>query len=286
MSMETGLAREVGAVPAGAATSVDARLQVAYQRAHTVELHRLIADLPLYPGDRVLDLACGEGVYTLPLAAKVAPGGEVIGVDTDSSQLEQARIHANKSGWGRSIAFHRVDLQGLPFSDNRFDLVWCAQPLDTLPDVYTTLRELRRVLRPGGRIALFEQGILDDLVLPWPDQLAIAIDQAQARAVGEQSKRDEERGEFDLCSVLLDIGFANCVVTPYTITRRAPLPASERSFFADYFETIASHLAQQIDADHQDLIDELFDPRAKTYLLDQQDFAIRYTINVTSARKG
>src|SRR5690242_19356768 len=71
-----------------------APMLAAFQRAHAAELRRMLADLPLRPGDRVLDVACGEGVYTCWLAEHVAPDGLVNGVDLSAAYLARARARA------------------------------------------------------------------------------------------------------------------------------------------------------------------------------------------------
>lgn len=110
------------------------------------------------PGERVLDLACGTGTLARHVAPAVGPGGAVVAVDINPGMLSVARAKpAPGSGGGDRGA--RIDWMlgsalALAFDDGSFDLVLCQQGLQFFPDRVGALREVRRVLRPGGRIAL------------------------------------------------------------------------------------------------------------------------------------
>lgn len=107
----------------------------------------------LRPGQRLLDVGCGPGTITVDLAARVAPG-EVIGVDTSERVLTLAREHAAAVGSGAT--FQAGDAYGLDFPDVSFDVVHVHQVLQHLTDPVRALREVRRVTRLGGFVALRE----------------------------------------------------------------------------------------------------------------------------------
>jgi len=107
----------------------------------------------LGPGERVLDVACGSGLVTFAAARSVAPGGHVVGIDISGRMIDVARAHAVE----RDIAnanFVRMDAEWLALPDARFDVTLCALGLMYMPDPARALREMKRVLRPGGRMAL------------------------------------------------------------------------------------------------------------------------------------
>jgi ubiquinone/menaquinone biosynthesis C-methylase UbiE len=116
----------------------------------------LLAAAALRPGERVLDVACGTGLVTLQAAAVAAeaPGGEVVGVDIAEAMLEAARAQALRRGLAAAARFARMDAERLGLPDASFDAVLCALGLMYLPDPPQALREMRRVLRPGGRAVL------------------------------------------------------------------------------------------------------------------------------------
>lgn len=104
----------------------------------------------LRPGQRLLDVGCGPGTITLDLATRVAPGA-VIGVDASAEVVEQARQAAEGRG---NVAFGVGDAYRLGQADGSFDVVHAHQVLQHLADPVAALTEMRRVLRPGGVLAV------------------------------------------------------------------------------------------------------------------------------------
>ena len=105
----------------------------------------------LRAGQTVLDVGSGPGTLTLDLARRVTPG-IVIGVDADAEQVEQARGLAVDEGV-TTVRFLRGDVRELPVMDASVDVVHAHQVLQHVVDPVTALREMRRVLRPGGILA-------------------------------------------------------------------------------------------------------------------------------------
>ena len=100
------------------------------------------------PGEHVLDAACGTGIVARLVAPMVGPSGRTVGLDYDPIMIEMAARLAPDIEWRQG------DLQNLPFPDGFYDLVICQQGLQYLPDPGAGLRQMHRVLRPGGRIVL------------------------------------------------------------------------------------------------------------------------------------
>ncbi len=117
----------------------------------------IIAELVrLDRGGLYLDLGCSAGMYTRRLAAKLGNRGDVLGIDISPSMLKEAARRAHKIGVTPSLA--RADAGNLPFADASFDGTVCGGSLNEFGDPARTLRERRRVLVPGGRVAIM--GIL------------------------------------------------------------------------------------------------------------------------------
>lgn len=106
----------------------------------------------LAPGQRMLDVGCGPGTVTVDLAARVAPG-EVVGIDRSSAVLAAATEHATDKGV-ENVRFEVGDAYALEFADDTFDVVHAHQVLQHLTDPVAALREMRRVTRPGGVVAV------------------------------------------------------------------------------------------------------------------------------------
>jgi ubiquinone/menaquinone biosynthesis C-methylase UbiE len=106
----------------------------------------------LEPGMELLDIGCGPGSITVGLARYVAPG-RVVGLDAASEALSRARALA-ASEHMETVELVAGDVYGLPFPDASFDVVYAHQVLQHLADPVAALGEARRVLRPGGYVAV------------------------------------------------------------------------------------------------------------------------------------
>lgn len=133
------------------------------------------------PGDNILDLACGTGVVTRAVAKQVNEPGSLVGVDHSGEMLAVARALAEEEGLVADWV--QADAGALPFEDDRFDVAFCQQALQFLPDRPAALRELRRVVRPGGRVACCVQQELD--VNPMLKAQAAALDAHVGRDAGD-----------------------------------------------------------------------------------------------------
>ena len=107
----------------------------------------------LAPGDCVLDVACGTGLVTFAAARSVGPEGGVLGVDLSGQMVEEARRRADRMPI-ENVTYARMDAEALSLPNGAFDVALCALGLMYVPDVAQALREMRRVLRPGGRVVL------------------------------------------------------------------------------------------------------------------------------------
>ncbi|MFE2627683.1 class I SAM-dependent methyltransferase, partial [Streptomyces sp. NPDC059374] len=110
-----------------------------------------VAELGLGEGDRVLDAGCGTGRALPPLRAAVGVSGVVLGVDLTPAMLEAAR----RAGRDRDGRLFLADVAALPLRPESVDAVFAAGLIAHLPHPADDLRELARVVRPGGTLALF-----------------------------------------------------------------------------------------------------------------------------------
>jgi ubiquinone/menaquinone biosynthesis C-methylase UbiE len=111
----------------------------------------LVDRADLTAGQRVLDVACGTGVVARLAARRVGPSGSVIGTDLNEGMLAEAARHVPA---GCSIEWECADAEQLPFDDQQFDVVFCQQGLQFVPDPQRAVTEMGRVLRGGGLAAV------------------------------------------------------------------------------------------------------------------------------------
>lgn len=125
-----------------------------YTRPSMVERRRLIRDrLCLEAGQRVLSVGTGPGFEAEGLAETVGPEGGVLGVDVEDAMLAVARERCADYPWA---TFEPGDATALPSDDGAFDAATAVQVLEYVPDLEAAFDELARVVRPGGRVAVFD----------------------------------------------------------------------------------------------------------------------------------
>ncbi len=107
----------------------------------------------LRPGEVVVDLGCGGGLDVLLAAPKVGPTGRVIGIDMTPEMLDRARANAARQGVA-NVEFHQATIDRLPLAAASVDCVISNCVINLVPDKAAVFREIARVLKPGGRVAV------------------------------------------------------------------------------------------------------------------------------------
>ena len=111
---------------------------------------------PVRAGQTVLDLAGGTGDLTVPLASRVGTEGEVILADINPAMLKMARKKLIDKGIVDPVRYVQANAEALPFADHYFDSITIAFGLRNVTDTLAALREMRRVLKPGGQTLILE----------------------------------------------------------------------------------------------------------------------------------
>lgn len=179
----------------------------------------LLAAAALQPGERVLDVACGTGIVSRLAAERVGPAGRVVGTDVAPDMIEVAR--STPAPGGAEIEWREADAASLPFPDEAFDIVLCQMGLPFFEDKVAALREMRRVLAPGGRLALNTPGTIQRPFEIMDEALVRHISPdlgGFVRAVFSLNDPEEVR------RLIRDAGFENVSVRETTTTLHLPPP--------------------------------------------------------------
>ncbi len=270
-------ANEVGSGLDAHSLPAYAPMMAAYHRSHASELRAMIETLPIKPGDRVLDMACGDGTHALWIAERLSSDGEMVGADISPAYLAIARQRAKLSPYSSIMHFHIGSIESLPFDQDMFDLVWCAHSLYSLPDPILSLRELRRVVHPGGIVALLEQDTLHHVIMPWPVEVELSVRQAQLRSL--QKEASDTRKYFAgrrLDSLMRAANLTTYSITPFATLRRAPLSEDEYTYLTWYLSDLSRRARPYLAPSMRKRFDSLVDPRSAMFLLKQPDFYVTY----------
>jgi ubiquinone/menaquinone biosynthesis C-methylase UbiE len=108
------------------------------------------------PGQKVLDVGCGPGTDTIPLAQCVGSSGRVIGVDYDAEMITEADQRALRAGVSSWVTHKRADAMALPFESNFFDACRSERLFQHLPDPAKVLSEMTRVTKSGGWVVVLD----------------------------------------------------------------------------------------------------------------------------------
>jgi ubiquinone/menaquinone biosynthesis C-methylase UbiE len=213
---------------------------------------KLLGLADLRPGDRVLELACGPGGLGLAAAQRIAPGGEVILSDVVAEMTAIAARRAERQGL-TNVGTEVLDLEQIDQPDDSYDVVLCREGLMLAVDPGQAAREIGRVLRPGGRVALAVWGPRDRN--PWLGTVLDAVSAQLGAPIpppgipGPFALDDADR----LVAILDSAGLAEVAVTELSV----PLKIASFEEWWGRTTALAGPLAKMLEALHEDAVQEL-----------------------------
>lgn len=164
---------------------------------------RLVEHMHLAPGMRVLDVATGKGAALIPAAHRVGPEGRVVGIDLSDAIIQEAE-HAVRMEGLTNVELLKMDAEHLEFPDQSFDAVTCSFALFFFPDIEAALREMYRVCKPGGCLAIT---YFNKTPPPFSPGFPILIQQLIAYRVGMQTPQPISHTPQEVEALLNRLGF-------------------------------------------------------------------------------
>lgn len=234
----------------------------------------MVEDLNLQPGDKVLDLGCGPGLWMPKFASEVGPTGKVVGIDFDQALIDYARNRPVNRRYGDVMEFRVGDFYNIPFPDNTFDLVFFGNCFAYVTDQRRVLEEQKRVTKVGGRVVAkdFDGAVL--VIHPIDHILSARVLAATAQGLQERppdSYFDNYTGRR-LNGLLREAGFLDVKTTSYAIQKVPPLSEEAKRYIAGNARWYVSAGAVHLSSEDVWRWRAHFDPESPYYVLDRDDF--------------
>lgn len=244
---------------------------LALHRAHWTELGEIVDHLPLSEGQRVIDVATGDGTFAQLLADRQV---WVWALDENVRYLELARA---RLGSRTDVVFEEGDALHMPYEDGHFDGAFCAQSLYSLPDANRALHEMQRVVQPGGWVAVLENDTLHRVILPWPAELELAIRTAELEWFKRQP--DDKTTHYvgrRLAAELEELGLVDVQNISFSTERSAPISRDERTFLLGFLRELEERVGKILHRGELRRFKRLCDPDDPEFLLEQPGFTVTY----------
>lgn len=235
-----------------------------------LDRRRMVDDLGLRPGDVVLDLGCGPGLWTPMFAEKVAPGGNVVGVDISKELIDYAVLRIADHPLSGSMRFEVGNFEATPFDDGAFDAVFLGNCCCYASDFSRVLREAKRVSR--GRVFSkdFDGGTV--IYHPAEERLTATVLAAAARALQEtppQPAFDNFIGR-KMHGAFRSAGFSDVETRPYAIQLTSPLGEAAKRYVEGNASWLGAMAAPHLSDEDRKRWSNAFDPVSG--ILNREDF--------------
>ena len=240
------------------------------------EYEQMLSWVGIQSNWQVLDAGCGTGSYLPLMTELVGNGGKVSAIDLAPENIGVVEERAGQGRWSASVDARVGSILDLPYADQSFDAVWCANTSQYLSDteLLTMLQEFRRIVRPGGLIAIKEYDITAQQVQPTTPMLFLHLWEALCR-IGDQVACYLFR-TLSLPHWLREVGLIELRQKPTLIVRSQPLRPVEKKFVGALLEYYAGKAEQAaLPAEELDLWRKLRDLDAGDHIIHHPDFQYR-----------
>ena len=258
--------------------------EIEYKNFLSPSITNAIASLDLKNDKLILDAGCGPGATLLPLLKGTKMKGNIVGMDASKVHLENAQKLIKKNRTEQKISLIEANLfEKFPFDSNTFDLVWFSDvlfPDDTGDQTFTILSEAKRVLRPGGRIAIFYGNWLRLHLLESYSEIEHAISMANEQCKSNQRKWIPDLHPENGLKWLMDIQMLNCNVSFHDTTYHAPLSPRIKNYIVWHFQNIYQKAIDYYfrSTGNNTLLEtwrDIIDPCSNSFILERQGYYCR-----------
>ncbi|MBN1656519.1 MAG: class I SAM-dependent methyltransferase [Deltaproteobacteria bacterium] len=244
-------------------------------------VRRAINTLEIEAGSYGLDAGCGAGLVTTWLAEAVGPRGRVIGIDSSCDMVGFARTFAREGSCSTIIDFREGEISSLPFDDNTFDWLWCKDtfwPASGVADPIAGMRELARVVRPGGKVALLfwsAQGLL-----PGYPALEARLAVAMSNAIPYLKDIEPERHFLRALGWMRAAQLTDLKAHCFADSVYGPLDEQLQKVMRDIYDMFFRELEAHVSTADWSTLQRLCNPESNDYLARRPDyyFFLNYTL--------
>ena len=236
------------------------------------ERRQMVDDLNLRPGDVVLDLGCGPGLWSHLFAEKVKPDGRIMGVDFSAELLAYAEEQRQHDPLKDLVSFRQADFSAIPVDDNSVDLVFFGNCFSFVEDYLKILADQKRVTRRGGRIAGKDFDGVNLILHPIDPILTLKVVLATSRALEQSEKYFDIFAGRKMHGRFLKAGLRDVWTKSYVIQKLAPLTPVVKRYMTANGEWYASMAEPYLPAEDCAQWRAHFDPASDKYILNRDEF--------------
>jgi ubiquinone/menaquinone biosynthesis C-methylase UbiE len=231
---------------------------------------RIMARLPLKVEALIVDVGCGDGFFTGLLAERV-PKGQAVGLDTSPAFLAAAgkRLVRHISTGG--VRLVDGDVNKFPFQESSVDAIWSGHSMQSYEAIPHVLSEFRRVLRPGGLLAILETDNIHSIMLSWPPDLELAVRQAEHREIGSEDSYIGTYFPRFATRLVHEAGFEDFRREYVFIYRQKPCEALTR-YIELYLQNLFEQVGERLTSANRQRLQELSNPESSGFLPRQENF--------------
>ena len=238
-----------------------------------------IKQLNLPHGSKGLDAGCGTGLQCLLLAKEVKPDGHITGLDVSSEFINYGRDLVKQAGLENRITLKEGSINSIPFDDNTFDWAWSADCVGYGPwDPNPLLKELKRVIKPGGMLAIMAWS--SEQLLPGYPLLEAKLSATTSGLAPFSTDMGPSRHFLRALGWLRELGLVNTRAGVFSGSVHAPLSEEFYEAMVDLFKMRWQGVEKELDQEDLEQFNRLCKPKSTDFILRHRDYYAFFTYSM------